>query len=62
MVEYLTADQEVPSSNLGAPYGVGRSGVTIELFFKGKMLLFDSLKMLDLISCMQFRAAGCVGV
>ena len=63
VLEHLTADQEVLSSNLGAPFGLGRFGVTKDLFFfKGKMLLFDIIKNLDLISRMQFRAAGCVGV
>ena len=47
MVEHLTADQEVPSSNLGAPYDsevLDSSDTNVHLH-KGRYLLKDIFSM-----------------
>ncbi len=50
MVEHLTANQEVPGSNLGAPFGCGGFWKNQSLDFKSRQLLFDFVKLMDLIS------------
>ncbi len=49
MVEHLTADQEVPGSNLGSPFGYGGFWKNQSLDFKSRQLFFDFVKLMDLI-------------
>ncbi len=49
MVERLTADQDVPGSNLGVPFGYGGFWKNQCLDLKSRQLLFHFVKLMDLI-------------
>ncbi len=60
MVEHLTADQEVPGSIRVPPVELENLDYQI-LDFKSRQMLFDFVKLMDLIYFLWYLAYGFVG-
>ncbi len=61
MVEHLTTDQEVPRFKYGCPLLSWRIWNYQILDFKSGLLLFDFVKLMDLIYFLCFLSYGFVG-